>query len=223
MPELPEVETTIKGLHPLIGLKVRKVNILTKKIRYIVPEGINKIQEKSRISNIKRISKYILISFSNNFSVIFHLGMSGRLKILDNYKSKEKHDHIVINFQNSKFLIFNDPRRFGFIDFDKTSLIHTRKYLSILGIDALSNDLTLQYLLGKINKSKVPIKQIILNQKIIAGIGKSGIVGRKIVATLNSTGTRSLFLHPVEAMHGDLGIVSKDDIFIALSNAFYTK
>ncbi len=54
---------------------------------------------------------------------------------------------------------------------------------------------------------------------IVAGIGKSGIIGRKIVATLNSTGTRSIFLHPVEAMHGDLGIVSKDDIFIALSNS----
>jgi len=54
---------------------------------------------------------------------------------------------------------------------------------------------------------------------IVAGIGKSGIVGRKIVATLNSTGTRSLFLHPVEAMHGDLGIVSRDDIFLALSNS----
>ena len=54
---------------------------------------------------------------------------------------------------------------------------------------------------------------------IIAGIGKSGIVGRKIVATLNSTGTRSLFLHPVEAMHGDLGQVSRNDIFIALSNS----
>jgi len=54
---------------------------------------------------------------------------------------------------------------------------------------------------------------------IIAGIGKSGIVGRKIVATLNSTGTRSLFLHPVEAMHGDLGQVSRDDIFMALSNS----
>jgi arabinose-5-phosphate isomerase len=54
---------------------------------------------------------------------------------------------------------------------------------------------------------------------IIGGIGKSGIVGRKIVATLNSTGTRSLFLHPVEAMHGDLGQVCRDDIFIALSNS----
>ncbi len=52
---------------------------------------------------------------------------------------------------------------------------------------------------------------------IVSGIGKSGIVGRKIVATLNSTGTRSLFLHPVEAMHGDLGMVSKEDIFLALS------
>ncbi len=52
---------------------------------------------------------------------------------------------------------------------------------------------------------------------IVGGIGKSGIIGRKISATLNSTGTRSLFLHPVEAMHGDLGMVSRDDIFLALS------
>ena len=52
---------------------------------------------------------------------------------------------------------------------------------------------------------------------IIGGIGKSGIIARKIAATLNSTGTRSLFLHPVEAMHGDLGMVGSDDVFLALS------
>jgi arabinose-5-phosphate isomerase len=54
---------------------------------------------------------------------------------------------------------------------------------------------------------------------IVSGIGKSGIVARKIVATLNSTGTRAIFLHPVEAMHGDLGMVSADDIFLAISNS----
>jgi len=54
---------------------------------------------------------------------------------------------------------------------------------------------------------------------IIGGIGKSGIIARKIVATLNSTGTRSLFLHPVEAMHGDLGMVCSDDVFLALSSS----
>jgi arabinose-5-phosphate isomerase len=54
---------------------------------------------------------------------------------------------------------------------------------------------------------------------IVSGIGKSGTVGQKIVGTLNSTGTRALFLHPVEAMHGDLGMVSQDDILLALSNS----
>lgn len=58
---------------------------------------------------------------------------------------------------------------------------------------------------------------------IFAGIGKSGLIGRKIAATLNSTGTHAFFLHPVEAMHGDLGMVGQSDIFIALSNSGETE
>lgn len=58
---------------------------------------------------------------------------------------------------------------------------------------------------------------------VIAGIGKSGLVGRKIVATLISTGTHAIFLHPVEAMHGDLGLVAPEDVFIALSNSGETE
>lgn len=54
---------------------------------------------------------------------------------------------------------------------------------------------------------------------IISGIGKSGLIGRKIAATLSSTGTNALFLHPVEAVHGDLGMVRQEDIFLAISNS----
>ena len=54
---------------------------------------------------------------------------------------------------------------------------------------------------------------------IITGMGKSGHVGRKIAATLASTGTPSFFLHPAEAFHGDLGMVTQDDIVIAISNS----
>lgn len=54
---------------------------------------------------------------------------------------------------------------------------------------------------------------------IITGIGKSGLIGRKIAATLTSTGTPALFLHPVEGLHGDLGIVTKKDILLAISNS----
>jgi arabinose-5-phosphate isomerase len=54
---------------------------------------------------------------------------------------------------------------------------------------------------------------------IITGLGKSGLVGRKIAATLSSTGTPSFFLHPVEGAHGDLGMVRKEDAVIAISNS----
>lgn len=54
---------------------------------------------------------------------------------------------------------------------------------------------------------------------IICGMGKSGIIGKKIAATMASTGTPSFFMHPGEAYHGDLGMVTADDIFIAISNS----
>ncbi len=54
---------------------------------------------------------------------------------------------------------------------------------------------------------------------IIAGVGKSGLIGRKIAATLTSTGTPAMFLHPVESVHGDLGIVGRDDVAILLSKS----
>lgn len=54
---------------------------------------------------------------------------------------------------------------------------------------------------------------------IVTGMGKSGLVGRKIAATLNSTGTGSLFLHPAEAIHGDLGMVTANDVVLAISNS----
>ena len=171
MPELPEVETSVKGLNILIGLKVYKVKIHTKKLRYIIPKSIIKIQKDSKIINIQRIAKYILIHFSSNFSIVVHLGMSGRLKIQSELKKRNKHDHFIIYFKNSKILVLNDPRKFGFIDFDHTKKIYSRKYFAVLGIDALSKKLNTDYIYKKINKSEVPIKQILLNQHIVSGIG----------------------------------------------------
>ncbi len=65
------------------------------------------------------------------------------------------------------------------------------------------------------------IKSILTSQGrvIICGMGKSGIIGKKIAATMASTGTPSFFMHPGEAYHGDLGMVSPDDVFIAISNS----
>jgi len=54
---------------------------------------------------------------------------------------------------------------------------------------------------------------------VVTGMGKSGLIGKKIAATLASTGTPSFFLHPAEAIHGDLGMISKEDLVLAISNS----
>lgn len=58
---------------------------------------------------------------------------------------------------------------------------------------------------------------------IVTGMGKSGLIGKKIAATLSSTGTPSYFLHPAESTHGDSGIITRDDVIIAISNSGETQ
>jgi arabinose-5-phosphate isomerase len=98
----------------------------------------------------------------------------------------------------------------------------SRKYLdiarSVLELEASSLELAKKNL----NDSFESVIQKILNMKgrlVVTGMGKSGLVGKKISATLASTGTKSFFLHPAEAYHGDLGMISEYDIIIAISNS----
>ncbi len=171
MPELPEVETTVKGLKVILKQKISHVKIHTDKLRFKISPTIKKILPSSKISNIRRIAKYIIIDLNNGYSIIIHLGMSGRLKSNHSNFKRDKHDHFIVYFINEKVLIYNDPRKFGFVDIAETKYLKKRKYIMNLGIDALSPQLKPQLLFKKISRSEVPIKQILLNQKLISGIG----------------------------------------------------
>ena len=80
----------------------------------------------------------------------------------------------------------------------------------------------LEYMAARLGDDIVQAVQAILKTKgrtIICGMGKSGIIGKKIAASFASTGTPSFFMHPGEAFHGDLGMVKPEDVFIAISNS----
>ena len=172
MPELPEVQTTVSGLQLIINKHIVRITINTAKLRYLIPKEIIKIAKNRKIISIYRIAKYIIFDLSNNITLVIHLGMSGRIKLLKtiNYK-KNKHDHILINLHNKNILVFNDPRKFGFIDFSFTSELKNKKYFSKLGLDPFEKKLNKSYLLKKFKNSKSSIKQLLLNQQIITGIG----------------------------------------------------
>jgi len=81
-------------------------------------------------------------------------------------------------------------------------------------------------LIDNIDKNFAQAVELIFNSHgrvVFTGMGKSGIIARKIVATLNSTGTAAIFMHPTDALHGDLGMVRKNDIVILISKSGHTE
>ena len=171
MPELPEVETTIRGLKPIIGSIIINIKINTPKLRFIIPKKLS-LLTKVKIIGINRRGKFIFFLLSNDHTIILHLGMSGRLRLFDiNKFEQKKHDHFVLRTNQDHLLVLNDARRFGFIDYGKTKSMLKKKYILRLGQEALDKNLNGQYLQSRISNTMVPIKQILLDQQIIAGIG----------------------------------------------------
>ena len=172
MPELPEVETTIRGLQSMVNSTIKNIKIHTPKLRFYIPKNISRIQNDIIIKSIKRRGKFILLNLSNNYTIVIHLGMSGRLRLINTIKfQRKKHDHFILRTNKDHSPVFNDSRRFGFLDYEETDVIYKKKYILNLGPEALESGLTDKYLFSKISKSLVPIKQILLDQRIIAGIG----------------------------------------------------
>ncbi len=85
---------------------------------------------------------------------------------------------------------------------------------------------TIANLVSSINEQFVEAIEVIFNSTgrvVLTGMGKSGLIARKIVATLNSTGTAAIYMHPTDALHGDLGMVRKEDVVIIISKSGYTE
>ena len=93
-----------------------------------------------------------------------------------------------------------------------------RMAIQTLEIEAAS----IEHLKSFIDDGFTEAVSLILKSKgrvVVTGVGKSAIIGQKIVATLNSTGTPSIFMHAADAIHGDLGIIQKNDIIICISKS----
>ena len=181
MPELPEVEVVTRSLKKTIkNHKIIKITVNNRNLRFKLPQNFEYVLKNKIVKNIERKSKYIIFDFDNNFYTILHLGMSGTLHIPTNKKISnlsfysnpvlpKKHNHIIINFKKFK-LIYNDPRRFGYF-----KILDNRNdfedYFKRIGPEALDKKFNILYLKKKIKNRKKNIKNFLLDQKIVSGIG----------------------------------------------------
>lgn len=174
MPELPEVETVKRGLEEfIINESIKKVYLSKFNLRFPWPKNFVSQVVGKKIISIKRRAKYIIIGLSDNYFIIAHLGMSGSYKVLKKSEAEDyiilQHDHLIIDLDNYK-IVYNDPRRFGYIDLTNQEP-ETHKFLSSLGPEPLSNYFNADNLAETLLNKKKSIKNSLLDQSIISGLG----------------------------------------------------
>ena len=174
MPELPEVETVVRELDSVMpGAKILKAKILSLKIRIPVPENLDKTLKNREVLRVTRRAKYILIHLDNASVLIIHLGMSGRIHIHEASEklSIQKHDHLILHLSNGRDVVFNDPRRFGLIDYTHEENLQNHKLFSHLGPEPLAKDVTPKFLADALKSRKTPVKLAIMDQSLLVGVG----------------------------------------------------
>ena len=169
MPELPEVETTRRGLEPLItDRKILSVHIHKKKLRWDIPSHLKWTLNSKTIKKISRRAKYLLIHF-NHGELVMHLGMSGSITVVNSSEALQKHEHFEIKFDNKTSLRFHDPRRFGSILWQQPN--ETINLLKNLGPEPLSYEFDEDSLFeSSIGKSRT-IKSFIMDSNVVVGVG----------------------------------------------------
>jgi formamidopyrimidine-DNA glycosylase len=209
MPELPEVETVMRGLIPvLVGRRIEKTEIRRSGLRFPFPDKFAAKLQGREVRGLTRRAKYILVNLDDGNLLLVHLGMTGRFSVL-NDKSKSlgefyhktevadsgagPHDHVVISLDDGARVIYTDPRRFGIMDLLHESELTTHKLLKDIGVEPLGNEFSSTYLAEKFRNKKAPLKAALLDQQIIAGLGniyvsealhRSGLSPRRAAKTL---------------------------------------
>lgn len=184
MPELPEVETVRRGLAPAMeGKRIALAEVRRPDLRWPLPERMADRLTGARIERLRRRSKYILADLDTGETLLIHLGMTGRMTVSGieapyipgqfhhSHPLPEKHDHVVFDMEDGARVTFNDARRFGAMDLMATATAEAHPLLAALGPEPLGNTFNAGLLAERLAGRKGPIKALLLDQKLVAGLG----------------------------------------------------
>jgi len=171
MPELPEVETIVRSLLPLVtGKAVRSVHVLCTDLRRALGPCFGASLTGRRIVSVRRRAKYMLFDLDDGRCWIVHLGMSGRLLRVKQLASHErrKHDHVIVGLSDGAGLVFHDPRRFGLMAVEDAA---SSTLLSAIGPEPLGRGFHAEYLSGLRRRTRRTVKDVLMDQRVVAGLG----------------------------------------------------
>jgi formamidopyrimidine-DNA glycosylase len=206
MPELPEVETVRRGLQPAMeGSKIVKVEARRKDLRFPFQKDFVARLEGQTVTGLGRRAKYLLADLGSGDVLLMHLGMSGSFRLITDDKEKapgkfqhprsedRAHDHVVFHMSSGAAVVFNDPRRFGYMKIIARSKLEEEPLLKGLGPEPLGNEFDAAMLARSCANKKTSLKAALLDQRVVAGLGniyvcealfRSHLSPRRLAATL---------------------------------------
>lgn len=210
MPELPEVETVVRGLRPALeGRVIASLTLSPHRLRFPYPEGFADKLKGRRIATVRRRAKYILASLEGGDTLLWHLGMTGRFTVkpakgparnlgefydetASDVAEAGTHEHVAFLLDDGSRITYSDPRRFGFADLMADAEMDTHKLLKDIGPEPLGNEFNSAHLARQFHRKKAPLKAALLDQHVVAGLGNiyvSEILHRSRLRPARAAGT----------------------------------
>lgn len=170
MPELPEVETTVRGLeHVLKNRRIARVEARRADLRRAFPKDLGQRLTGARVTSLGRRAKYGLVHTDRGDTMVFHLGMSGAWRV--DPADLGKHDHLLIETDEGRRLHLRDPRRFGSVDLVATAELEQWPAFKALGPEPLGGTVDGHWLKKKLAGRTAAVKLLLLDQRVVAGLG----------------------------------------------------
>jgi formamidopyrimidine-DNA glycosylase len=172
MPELPEVETVRKTLAPAVGAKIRGVWDSGKGLHMRRKPPRKRLVQLvgATLTAMRRHGKYLLLDTDTPYTLLIHLGMTGRVLISPPATPRPKHAHLVLDLGDRE-LRFIDARRFGQIDVVERAREREHTGLALLGPDPLVHGIDLAAFVAAAKRKKTTLKSFVLDQSVLAGVG----------------------------------------------------
>ena len=184
MPELPEVETVRRGLQPVMeGSRIVKAEVRRKDLRFPFQKDFVARLEGQRVTGLGRRAKYLMADLGSGDVLLMHLGMSGSFRVLKDEDDKapgqfhhprsgdRAHDHVVFHMSSGAAIVFNDPRRFGYMKIIARKAFEDEPLLRGLGPEPLGNEFDAKMLAHSCANKKTSLKAALLDQRVVAGLG----------------------------------------------------
>jgi formamidopyrimidine-DNA glycosylase len=184
MPELPEVETVRRGLQPAMeGSKIVKAEARRKDLRFPFQKDFIERLQGQTVTGLGRRAKYLMADLGSGDVLLMHLGMSGSFRVIKDEAAKapgqfhhprnedRAHDHVVFHMSSGHAVIFNDPRRFGYMKIIARDALEDEPLLNGLGPEPLGNEFDAAMLAHSCAGKKTNLKTALLDQRVVAGLG----------------------------------------------------